>query len=265
MLRYTTRAALYTRIYDNVNSGEVFTLLPRLNVKDLGLTMTVVNEYQSNRWYEWAPDEALDNSNTAKFPLVLVLHGGGDHEVYDAESNGWVALAGKERFIVVSPQTNTNKQSNLDLIDAMIAKYRIDESRIYVTGFSQGSSGLSNTLNSKDAVERFTAMAPFSFGYNAYPYNGEGGAEIPAIYHTMSNDINTADGRFLVNQNNFTPLTNLFTMNRIPIPAGFPDSTNTFWRFNSLSGETSTVTPQGIRINTINFNNDKGINMIRLC
>ncbi|MDR1903488.1 MAG: hypothetical protein LBQ88_14580 [Treponema sp.] len=165
LFRYTTRAALFTRIYDDFNTPEVFTLLPRPNVEELGLTMNIVNEGSNNRWYEWVPNEVLANT-ASNVPLVLVLHGGGDHEVYEAESNGWVAMAREERFIVVAPKTNTNKTSNLTLINDMITKYPvIDKSRIYVTGFSQGSTGLSNTLNDKAAVEQFAAMALFSWGW----------------------------------------------------------------------------------------------------
>ncbi len=269
MLRYTTRAALATRIYDDADSPEVFTLLPRPNVEALGLTMRVNNEKESTRWYEWIPNEALEPGTAEKFPLVLVLHGGGDHDVYEAESNGWVALAGRERFIVASPKT-TSKANNLALLKAVIAKYPIDESRIYVTGFSAGSSAINSTLNDKDTIELFAAMAPFSWS-RAYEYNKKE-TKIPAMYHTMDNDINTTgtvegqgDKRFLTVANNYTTLTNLLGMHNIALPAGAFTSTNTFFRFDTYpNGLDTLTTTYGITGKTTNFYDADGINMVRL-
>ncbi|MDR1903487.1 MAG: hypothetical protein LBQ88_14575 [Treponema sp.] len=85
------------------------------------------------------------------------------------------------------------------------------------------------------------------------------------MYHTMSNDVNTANGMYLTSTNNITTLTRLFSMHGIPLPAGFPDSTATFWRFDTTPpGETVTTTPHNINIHTINFDDGEDLNMIRL-
>ncbi|MDR1157275.1 MAG: InlB B-repeat-containing protein, partial [Oscillospiraceae bacterium] len=292
MLRYTTRAPLTTRAYDDVDTPEVFALMPRPNPAELGLVVRVKNEAANNRWYEWIPQEALEASSTEKFPLVLVLHGGGDHEVFEAESNGWVALAGRERFIVASPKTTT-KDLNLALAAEMIANYPVDPSRVYVTGFSAGSSAISNTLVDDAAIQTFAAAVPFSFGYNSFKYNPDTTtARIPFMYHTMEHDINTArpvtvgevQTYLMTVPNNFITITSAFAMNNIALPAGFdgttetalpdsnPDSpkyarssTNTFYRFEAYPNAVRTLTtPYGITGQSTDFYNADGVNMIRL-
>lgn len=104
-------------------------------------------------------------------PVVFMLHGAGGTGKHAAETYGWNAKADRARFIVVAPDAvavfadreanfatnprvwndgsgragpNVNGSDDIGLIRALIAglqaKYAIDRTRIYVSGFSSGSS-----------------------------------------------------------------------------------------------------------------------------
>ena len=118
-------------------------------------------------WYEYVP-ESYDPSK--KTPLVLSMHGGLMTGWGQAIYTSWTMLAERDGFIVVfpdassmqfwkvewgkekeafaakvglhptpkSPEENHDIQLALGLIEAMKAKYNIDESRIYMQGMSMG-------------------------------------------------------------------------------------------------------------------------------
>ena len=95
-------------------------------------------------------------------PLMIVLHGGGGNAKHAANMTGFNAEADREGFIVVYPQGTgrlrdtlltwnsgnccgyalDNKVNDVGFIDALISKLegevKIDSSRIYVTGISNG-------------------------------------------------------------------------------------------------------------------------------
>lgn len=98
------------------------------------------------------------SSSSEKYPLFLFLHGAGEvgngtTDLSKVESNGPPALIKKQQFpasftvngkshsfIVISPQfklwpTTTDVQAVLDYV---IAKYRVDVTRIYLCGLSMG-------------------------------------------------------------------------------------------------------------------------------
>ena len=100
------------------------------------------------------------------FPLVLFLHGAGETgtDVSKVKSNGPPKLiAGGKNFpfIVVSPQSpgmGWNPEALNALLDDVIAHYRVDKDRVYVTGLSMGGGG---TLALASAYpDRFAAIAP---------------------------------------------------------------------------------------------------------
>lgn len=118
------------------------------HVKDSSLG---VNDGFEHTWYEYIP-EKLRKSNDP-VPLVFYFHGGNCIPLYGAEQSGWHDIADRENFIVVYPRASANKTWNvwddekgpsdfkfiLALIDHMKKVHPIDESRIYVSGFSMGS------------------------------------------------------------------------------------------------------------------------------
>ncbi len=294
LFRYTTRTAMRKGIdsvaYEEAND-EVFTLMSRPSVEKLNLSLRVFNEDNtSTRYYEWVPNEVLAAGNTKKVPVVFVLHGGTDHEIYEAESNGWVDMAGKERFMIVAPSSNT-ATNNTQLVKDILDRYSfIDKSRVYITGFSAGSNCISGMFGAgnDETVELFAAAVPFSW-FDGFTYTGS--AKIPFMYHTMTLDTNTTNvpyapdavgnenGRFLTRDANFNMLKNMFNMHGIALPEGLvykeenpanykwsDSSTNTFWRFNEYpAGDTTELkTPYGFTGSSINFYNSAGANMIRL-
>ncbi|TDX01918.1 PKD domain-containing protein [Dinghuibacter silviterrae] len=117
----------------------------------------------------WATTQALlslpsdyDSSSTTTYPLILFLHGvgqaGTDITTMLSDqggipyriSTGWVPQAvnpkdGKTyKFIVVSPQSPSwsyQYQQIQFILPGILAKYRVDTTRIYITGLSAGGNG----------------------------------------------------------------------------------------------------------------------------
>ena len=106
-----------------------------------------------------------------KWPLILFLHGAGERGTNLAK----VAVHGPPRiveaersfpFIVISPQCPNNQTWSNDtliaLLDEVVKKYKVDTSRIYLTGLSMGGYGTwSLGLAHPD---RFAAIAPICGG-----------------------------------------------------------------------------------------------------
>jgi predicted peptidase len=106
-----------------------------------------------------------------RWPLILFLHGAGERG-----TNLWlVAKHGPPKivrtkpefpFIVVSPQCPAGQRWDnatlLGLLDVVIKKYRVDKSRIYLTGLSMGGFGTWNLGVSYP--EKFAAIAPICGG-----------------------------------------------------------------------------------------------------
>lgn len=109
-----------------------------------------------------------------KFPLIISLHGIGERgeDLWRVKGDGLPKiLDGKDTFpfIVVSPQCPSSTEWYYDqtdiklnkLLDSVIARYPIDITRIYLTGFSMGGIG---TLDfSIRYPNRFAALIPIAF------------------------------------------------------------------------------------------------------
>jgi len=118
----------------------------------------------------YLPD-SYNSDTTAKWPLILFLHGSGErgNDLAKVKTHGPPKLIenGKDfRFIVVSPQVPSGDTWNPDLIIWMlrdiIKKYRVDESRIYLTGLSMGGFGTWETALKYPEI--FAAIAPICGG-----------------------------------------------------------------------------------------------------
>jgi len=143
--------------------GKQVQVLPSKSDQDLPHLFYLPDDYDSN------PDKS--------WPLVLFLHGRG-------ESNGPLPLVAKwgpprfaKRgdslpFILVSPQcprsgswSDETRQTQLvDLLQQVIKSYRVDQSRIYLTGLSMGGFG-SWTL-AANHPHQFAAVIPICGGGN---------------------------------------------------------------------------------------------------
>ena len=162
-----------------------------------------VDQYPTQSWgaptygLTWLPnDYATSGSQT--YPLIIFLHGAG--EVGDGVNGlnklistalpqkiaqGWdpeavnPSTGQNTKFIVVSPQApssshwsyNAGPVSNI-LAD-VISRYRVDPSRVYVTGLSAGGAGSwSCVTNGIEFAKKITAIVPVSAAGNNYGYEG---------------------------------------------------------------------------------------------
>lgn len=91
-----------------------------------------------------------DYEQQDKVPLLLFLHGAGERgdnlELVKTHGPAKLVEQGKDfPFVIVSPQCPKNQRWNpndlIALLDYIIANYKIDEKRIYVTGLSMGGNG----------------------------------------------------------------------------------------------------------------------------
>ncbi len=110
------------------------------------------------------------------WPLILFLHGAGERgdELSQLNVNGPPMLIEKGKWnfpgIVVSPQcpkdqywNNPEKILALEaLLDSLELKYRVDSTRVYLTGLSMGGFGTWSLA--AHAPERFAAIAPICGG-----------------------------------------------------------------------------------------------------
>jgi predicted peptidase len=119
--------------------------------------------------YLLALPEGYESSDKA-WPLVLFLHGAGESgdDLSKVKAHGPPKLieAGKAfPFIVVSPQSSGRgwNPDTLDgLLDDLIAKYRVDKDRVYLTGLSMGGFGTWGLAAAHP--DRFAAIAPICGG-----------------------------------------------------------------------------------------------------
>ena len=111
-----------------------------------------------------------------EWPLILFLHGAGERGDDPAKiaSHGPPKMIARENhafpFIIVSPQcpaeewwSNPMQVRFLNaLLDDVVARYRVDRSRIYLTGLSMGGFGTWSLAAAHP--ERFAAIAPICGG-----------------------------------------------------------------------------------------------------
>src|SRR3954452_4324208 len=233
LFRYTARQALTTAVFqNNGDTIEDFTLMQRPNLAKLDLTQRLVQGADTGttgetRWYEWIPNEVLagmQSGSTKKYPLVVDLHGGGDHEIYEAESNGWMEIAGTKKVIVIAPFDEDNGQLVMNMIAAVKAKYPVDTSRVYLTGFSRGAGNTWTILGNNP--DQFAAVAPNSSpsgGTNRSaqlaPWNDK--IDLPMFFSVNSEEYAALDktqNPYRIRQVHLQNLNNMFSLNGIAIP-----------------------------------------------
>lgn len=110
-------------------------------------------------------------SGDQKWPLVLFLHGvgerGSDLELVKKHGPPKLIAAGKTfPFIMVAPQCPDNQWWSEDVLSALLdrieADYRVDKSRVYLTGLSMGGFGTWRLAAANPG--RFAAIAPICGG-----------------------------------------------------------------------------------------------------
>ncbi len=130
---------------------------PRIDFGKKGYTAHVqddclgVNDGFKHTWYEYVPEQLRNTEE--KVPLLFYFHGINCTGLYGAEQSGWSDIADRENFIVVYPNPAIEERWNvwddarlpsdvsyiLALIEHMKEVHPIDETRIYISGFSMGS------------------------------------------------------------------------------------------------------------------------------
>jgi predicted peptidase len=118
-----------------------------------------------------------DARHAKRWPLILFLHGSGERGTKLSK----VAVHGPPRiveekpefpFIVVSPQCPRGQAwSNeilLGLLDNVMAKHKVDGTRIYLTGMSMGGYGAWHLAMA--CPERLAAVAPICGGGDVLPF-----------------------------------------------------------------------------------------------
>ena len=135
----------------------------------------------------WLPQTY--NNTTRRYPLIISLHGAGETGTIQADlsrlytaspravagriADGWNAVAVnpltgiQDSFIVVSPQASSWSYSYTELkfiLPNILSRYRVDTSRIYLTGLSAGGGGTFSTFGSRDSafIKKFAAMSTAS-------------------------------------------------------------------------------------------------------
>lgn len=129
-----------------------------------------VNDNYPHTWYEYIPPQL--RGSTEKVPLVFYFHGVNCVPLYGAEQSNWQDIADRENLIVVFPAPARSKcwnifdlpvmPSDIDFVLALVEHMKqvhpIDESRIYLSGFSMGGA-MTHTMAST-YPEIFAAAAP---------------------------------------------------------------------------------------------------------
>jgi predicted peptidase len=112
-------------------------------------------------------------SGAKHWPMILFLHGAGERgaDLALVAKHGPPKLVAQKQefpFVIVSPQCAASQrwddEALLALLDHVLSKYKVDATRIYLTGLSMGGYGAwSLAVNHP---ERFAAAAPICGGGN---------------------------------------------------------------------------------------------------
>jgi predicted peptidase len=112
-----------------------------------------------------------------KWPLIIFLHGAGErgNNLEKLKRQGLPKMISKGKsfdFIIVSPQCPNDvwwpEQTELliTLLDEIVAKYKVDTDRVYLTGLSMG--GFGTWRLGAEYPNRFAAIAPICGGSEKY-------------------------------------------------------------------------------------------------
>jgi len=113
-----------------------------------------------------------DIINNEKLPLVLGFHGGGDSCFFLSTMAGWAKICHRHDFLFVAVENHLNSTATemIELVEHLMTKYPIDETRIYASGFSMG--GCKSWDLVQEYPELLAAVAPmdatFEVGLNVY-------------------------------------------------------------------------------------------------
>ena len=98
-------------------------------------------------WYEYWPEELKEGAPAKSVPVMVLLHGNTNDPRTQAETSGFIQVAGKERFFVVEMEWQGSRNYGAmghdgveQVLYQLLAKYpQLDPTRIYAEGLSAGS------------------------------------------------------------------------------------------------------------------------------
>lgn len=150
---------------------------------------TIQTGGKSRQYFLYVPDCLTDNR-----PLIISCHGMNCDYAGQKNDTQWPNLADTANFVVVYPvgiagtawgqsfQTGwdldgmTDVNFMLDIIEEMKQNYNIDETRVYMSGFSLGGAFTYYMLNK--AADKIAAFGPIS-GYNLMGANTSSSRPVP--------------------------------------------------------------------------------------
>jgi predicted peptidase len=107
-----------------------------------------------------------------QWPVMMFLHGAGESgsDLSKVKKHGppKISEAKKFQFIVMSPQSpgmGWQVEGLNQLLDDILAKYKCDQDRVYLTGLSMGGNGTWKFAT--EHGDRFAAIAPMATGADA--------------------------------------------------------------------------------------------------
>ena len=172
--------------YEGAQFGEYgsYELEPYLDCESLGIKRIIVEQPvgmgrpgpgapqdgPKQLWYEYWPEELLEGAPAQSVPVMVLLHGNANDPRTQAETSGFIQLAGEKRFFVVEMEwqgTPNYQAMGHDGVESVLyqlfAKYpQLDPSRVYAEGLSAGSMTATALGIKKSHV--FTAVGGHSGG-----------------------------------------------------------------------------------------------------
>ena len=154
-----------------------YELEPYLDYEALGITRNVVEQASGRQadapkqlWYEYWPAGLQEGAPAQSVPVMVLLHGNTNDPRTQAETSGFLQVAGKERFFVVEMEWQGSRSYQAmghdgveTVLYQLFAKYpQLDPSRVYAEGLSAGSMTASALGIKKSHV--FTAVGGHSGG-----------------------------------------------------------------------------------------------------
>ena len=145
--------------YEGAQFGQYgsYELEPYLDCESLGIKRIIVEQpvgrgqrgqdVPKQLWYEYWPEELLENATDRSVPVMVLLHGNTNDPRTQAETSGFIQVAAEDRFFVVEMEwqgTPNYQAMGHDGIESVLyqlfAKYpQLDPSRVYAEGLSAGS------------------------------------------------------------------------------------------------------------------------------
>ena len=175
-------------------------------------------------WYEYWPEELLEGAPAKSVPVMVLLHGNANDPRTQAETSGFIQVAGKERFFVVEMEwqgSASYQAMGLDGIEntlyTLFEKYpQLDPSRVYAEGLSAGSMTASSLGVKKSYV--FAAVG----GHSGAIFGGRGGGPF-SNFDSIWNDATQKRGAVEM------PYCSVFGTKDTTVPYMTPDN----WKGNS--------------------------------